>query len=262
MIAIRRSSAARAGFSLLEVLVASAILGVVMMVVLSTLTASLALWRNTESKSLADREGRASKLLLAQDLANVVMPPEPALWPRLVTNTATNTGVSAVHLQLLTAVAADYQSGSGNPGDVCYVEYAILPSTNGPGHELRRLFWPSGQTYSNVLAGGSFPGAQPPGGFQSLGFHLLPDNRMAARGSGALAGEVNETNFVLLDANLRPFTGPPTPLNRPAVLEVTFAVADPETLRNTDRLNDTNNILRNVGLYSTRFHLPKPPNEP
>jgi prepilin-type N-terminal cleavage/methylation domain-containing protein len=258
MIALRRSAAVRAGFSLLEVLVASAILGVVMMVVLSTLTASLALWRNTESKSLADREGRASKLLLAQDLANVVMPSAPALWPRLVTNT----GASAVHLQFLTAVAADYYSGSGNPGDVCYVEYAILPSTNGPGHELRRLFWPSGQTYSNVLAGGSFPGAQPPAGFQSLGFHLLPDNRMAARGSGALAGEVSETNFVLLDADLRPFTGPPSPDNRPAVVEVTFAVADPETLRNTQLLDNPDYILRNAGLYSTRFHLPAPSTAP
>jgi prepilin-type N-terminal cleavage/methylation domain-containing protein len=249
-----------AGFSLLEVLVASAILGVVMMVLLSTLTTSLSLWRTTESKSLADREARASQLLLAQDLANVVMPAEPNLWPRIVTNRIGRDNV--LYLKFLTTVPSDYQSGAADVGDVCYVEYAVLPSTNAPGSELRRLFWASSKAFSDVISSGSFPAVQAQDQFQSLGMHLLPTNRMAARGLGRLATEANNTNFILLGTNMLPFTGAPSPANYPAAIEVNFAVADPDTLRNTDQLNNPDYILRNAGLYSTRFYLPKPPNAP
>lgn len=255
-----RLQSARAGFSLLEVLVASAILGVVMMVLLSTLTTSLALWRNTENKALADREGRASQLLLAQDLANVVIPANSALWPRL----RTNGGV--VYLQFLTAVGSDYQSGAGDTGDVCYVEYAVADSTNGPGRELRRLMWFSGDTYTKVLS------ASPPGfpttnaatsaDFQSLGLNLLAENRMAVRGTGSLASVVNNTNFIILGPDLQPLAGAYSQSNYPAAIEVNFAVADPDTLRNTGLLNNPSYILRNAGLYSTRFSLPEPPDTP
>jgi prepilin-type N-terminal cleavage/methylation domain-containing protein len=250
------------GFSLLEVLVASAVLGVVMLVLLNTLSTSLSLWRTTESKSSADREARASQLLLAQDLASVVMPANPELWPRIVTN---RTGrVNVLYLKFLTAKPPDYQSTSEDAGDVCYVEYAVLPSTNGPGSELRRLFWPSGKTFSEVISKTNFPSAPPPAQFQSLGLNLLPTNRLAARGLGGgnLANEANNTNFVLLNANMRQFNGVPSVGNYPAAIEVNFAVADPETLRNTNLLSNPNYILRNAGLYSTRVYLPKPPNAP
>ncbi len=244
------------GFSLLEVLVASAILGVVMMVLLSTLTTSLSLWRTTESKSLADREARASQLLLAQDLANVVMPANASLWPRIVTNRIGRDNV--LYLKFLTTVPSDYQSA---PGDVCYVEYAVVPSTNVPGSELRRLFWGSGETYSNVIAKTNFPANNATStNFQSLGLYLLPTNRMAARGLGRLANEANNINFILLGTNMLPFAGALSPSNYPAAIEVNFAVADPDTLRNTNQLKDADYVLRNAGLYSTRFYLPKPPN--
>jgi prepilin-type N-terminal cleavage/methylation domain-containing protein len=248
------------GFSLLEVLVASAILGVVMMVLLSTLTTSLSLWRTTESKSLADREARASQLLLAQDLANIVMPVNSDLWPRIVTNRIGRDNV--LYLKFLTTVPSDYQSGSGDAGDVCYVEYAVLPSTTASGSELRRLFWPSSKAFSDVISRGRFPAAQPQGQFQSLGLNLLATNKMAARGLGKLSTEANNTNFILLGTNMLPFTGAPSPANYPAAIEVNFAVTDPDTLRNTTLLANPNYILRNAGLYSTRFYLPKPPNAP
>jgi prepilin-type N-terminal cleavage/methylation domain-containing protein len=261
MIALNRSRYAPAqGFSLLEVLVASAVLGVVMLVLLNTLSTSLSLWRTTESKSSADREARASQLLLAQDLASVVMPANSGLWPRIVTN---RTGrVNVLYLKFLTAKPPDYQSTPEDAGDVCYVEYAVLPSTNGPGSELRRLFWPSGKTFSEVISKTNFPSAPPPAQFQSLGLNLLPTNRVAARGLGALANEANNTNFVLLGTNMLPLTGTLSASNYPAAIEVNFAVADPETLRNTNLLSNPNYILRNAGLYSTRVYLPKPPNAP
>lgn len=261
----RRLPVSAAGFTLLEVLVASAILGVVMMVLLSTLSTSMSLWRNTESKAASDREARASGLLLAQDLASVVVPANPNLWPRILTNRVNRE--NTLFLRFLTAKSADYQSSEADPGDVCYVEYAVLPATNGPGRELRRLFWPSGKTYTEVIAKGAFPAVQPQTEFQSLGLNLLPTNRMAARGLGALLNEANNTNFVLLGTNnstraLLPFTGTPSISNFPVAVEVNFAVTDPDIQRNTSLLNNPQYILRNAGLYSTRFFLPKPPNAP
>ena len=253
------------GFTLLEVLVASAILGVVMLVLLNTLSTSMSLWRNTEAKAASDREARASGLLLAQDLGNVVMPANPNLWPRILTNRVNRE--NTLFLRFLTTKPADYQTSPDDAGDVCYVEYAVLPSTNASGRELRRLFWPSGKTYTDVIMKGAFPSAQPQTEFQSLGLNLLPTNRMAARGLGALLNEANNTNFVLLGTNnsdraLLPFTGNLSASNYPVAIEVNFAVTDPDVMRNTNLLNNPQYILRNAGLYSTRYFLPKPPTAP
>jgi len=252
------------GFTLLEVLVASAILGVVMLVLLNTLSTSMSLWRNTEAKAASDREARASGLLLAQDLSSVVMLANSNLWPRILT--ARVGGANTIVLQFLTAKPADYQTSPDDTGDVCYVEYAVLPSTNASGRELRRLFWPSGKTFTEVVGKGAFPRAQAQTEFQSLGLNLLPTNRMAARGLGALLNEANNTNFVLLGTNdsrkpgaLLPFTGNRSLSNYPVAIEINFAVTDPDIQRNTNLLNNPQYILRNAGLYSTRFFLPKPP---
>ncbi len=253
-------NAGRGGFTLIEVLVSSAVLAIVLAVMFSALSTSMSLWRNTDNKIVADREARAVGLMLARDLANAIVPADPNLWPRLGTNS------TGLELKFLTLSPADMQSAAGgnaNTGDVCYVEYAVLPSTNGPGLEVRRLFWSSGKTYADVLSRGAFPDAAPAGEFESLGLNLLPSNDMAAGGlSDRQKTEVNNTNFILLGTNMLPFTGAPGPENYPAAIEVNFAVADPDTVANTDLISNPNYILRNAGLYSFRIPLPKPPNAP
>lgn len=253
-------SVSTAGFTLLEVLVASAVLAIVLVIMFSALSTSMSLWRNTDSKIAADREARAVELLLARDLANVVMPASANLWPRLATNRSGRDNV--YYLKFLTAAPGAMQSGAGTePGDVCYVEYAVLPSTNGPGREVRRLFWPSRQTFSDVIRAGAFPSApQAASAYQSLGLNLLPTNNMAARGLGPLVGEANNTNFVLLGTNMLPLDN--TAGNYPAAIEVNFSVADRTTLANPDVIGRANYVLRNAGLYSFRIPLPKPPNAP
>ena len=245
------------GFTLIEVMVSAAILAIVLAVMFSALSTSMSLWRNTDNKIVADREARAVELLLARDLANVIMPAATKFWPRV-----TNSG-GVFYLKFLTATPADAQPATaGNTGDVCYVEYAVLPSTNGPGREVRRLFWPSGKTYTDVLSTGALPGPQAADQFESLGLNLLPTNTMAARGLGNLVNEANNTNFVLLGSNLLPFTGTPGPNNYPAAIEVNFAVVDPTTLGNTNLISRSTYVLRNAGLYSFRIPLPKPPSAP
>ncbi len=249
------------GFTLIEVLVSSAVLAIVLAVMFSALSTSMSLWRNTDNKIVADREARAVNFLLSRDLANVVMPASTNLWPRIVTNRIGRENV--YYLKFLTVVPAEGQSATGTEaGDVCYVEYVVLPSTNGPGREMRRLFWPSSKTFSNVLRPGVLPGLQAANQFESLGLNLLLTNSMAARGLGDLANEANNTNFILLGTNMLPFTGVPGPNNYPAAIEVNFAVADPTTLANTNLINRSTYVLRNAGLYSFRIPLPKPPNAP
>ena len=246
------------GFTLIEVMVSAAILAIVLAVMFSALSTSMSLWRNTDNKIVADREARAVELLLGRDLANVIIPAATNFWPHV-------TNINNVsYLKFLTATPADAQSATAaNAGDVCYVEYAVVPSTNGPGREVRRLFWPSFLTYSNVLQKDTFPtNIANTTNFQSLGLNLLPTNSMAARGLGPLASEINNTNFILLGRNLLPFTGTPGPTNYPAAIEVNFAVADPTTLANTNLINRSTYVLRNAGLYSFRIPFPNPPNAP
>jgi type II secretory pathway pseudopilin PulG len=243
-------------FSLLEVLVASAILGIVMMVLLSTLTTSLSLWRNTESKSLADREARAAEMWIKQDLANVYMGTNANLWPR------TNNSGGNFFLQFLTLNSPDYDPAS--LGDLIYVEYSLAPASNA----IMRFAMSGQQTFDTILKAGNFNPRRRPTleGAQLLAANVLTNNRDAARGT-VLGGLADTDYFVLLstnhrDQNLLPMVGAYDSTNYPAAIEVNFAVADPDTLRNTEQLNNPNYILRNAGLYSTRFYLPKPPNAP
>lgn len=262
---------ARGGFTLVELLVSSAVLAIVLSVMFAALSTGLSLWRNTDNKILADREARAIELVLMRDLANVVMPASSNLWPRLVTNRIGRDSI--VYLRFLTAAPAELQLPAGaQTGDVCYVEYAVVAATNvsatnapaAVGRELRRFFLPSGNTFSNVIASNAFPmtNVATNTNFLSLGINLLPSNSIAARGigGGSLSREVKNTSFILLGPDLLEFRPPATSSNYPVAIEINFAVADPETLANTNLLANPNTILRNAGLYSFRIPLPKPPN--
>jgi prepilin-type N-terminal cleavage/methylation domain-containing protein len=234
------------GFSLLEVLVASAVLAVVLTVLLGTLTTSLSLWRNTEGKLYSDREARAAELLLAQDLSSVFMPTNPNLWPR------TNKG----SLQFLVTKPQEYQ-GSGELGDVCFVEYAVNPQDN----TLTRVFYPSERTFTEIIRAEAFP-SPIVAGRQILATNVLSDNRDAVRGL-ALYREANRNFFVMLGTNrgtLLEHTGSYGPDNRPVAVEVNFAVTDPSSMDNRDLWESRQNMkLRNAGLYSFRINLPEPP---
>jgi prepilin-type N-terminal cleavage/methylation domain-containing protein len=258
--------AVRGGFTLIEVMVSAAVLAIVLAVMFSALSTSMSLWRNTDNKIVADREARAVHFLLSRDLANVVMPASTNLWPRIVNSRVGRDDV--YYLKFLTAVPAAGQSATGaEAGDVCYVEYVVATLTNTPGkvssREVRRLFWPSGLTYTNVIKADKFPTNDvKTTNFQSLGLNLLSTNSMAARGLGTLSQWVNATNFMLLGTDMLPFTGVPGPNNYPAAIEVNFAVADPTTLANTNLINRSTYVLRNAGLYSFRIPLPKPSSAP
>lgn len=120
-------------FSLLEVLVAMAVLSVVMLILLQTTAASLGLWKRSENKIAATKEGRAATLAMAQDFQNMVVPASPSLWPR----------ARPQSLAFLVARPPDYQSGATNTGDVCFVEYRVV-------YEQQRSFIERGEAESGA----------------------------------------------------------------------------------------------------------------
>jgi prepilin-type N-terminal cleavage/methylation domain-containing protein len=239
------------GFTLIEVLVSAAILSILMAVMFAALSTSLSLWRNTDSKMIADREARAAHLMLALDLANAVLPADTKFWPRLRTNG------SNIFLQLLTTAPADFQpSVGGTNGDVCYVEYSIPAGTD----KLMRFFYGSEQTFTDILQGPGFRSAPTTNDAQLLAANILTNNRDAVRDLSVLFTNADRRNFNLLNPSLALLTNAYSNTNWPAVVEVNFSVGDPNVTANQDLLKSASYRLRNAGAYSLRFQLPKPPN--
>jgi prepilin-type N-terminal cleavage/methylation domain-containing protein len=110
-------------FTLLEVLVTSAILGMVLFVLLSVVSTTLELWRGSRMELSVTREGRTGMSLVDMDLRNIILLTNAnnSLMPRINTNNY-NERESFVAMQFLTIMPPDYQ-GKSERGDLCYVEY-------------------------------------------------------------------------------------------------------------------------------------------
>jgi prepilin-type N-terminal cleavage/methylation domain-containing protein len=109
----------RDGFTLLELLVSSVVLGIIMMVLLASASTGLSLWRNTEQRISVDREGRTAMHLLTQDLTGILNLSNPALQPQF-----DRTRDAVTPLRFLTVKPRDYQTNTAvDVGDVCFVEY-------------------------------------------------------------------------------------------------------------------------------------------
>jgi type II secretory pathway pseudopilin PulG len=249
------------GFTILELLVSSVVLLIVLGIMLATLTTSLGLWRGTENRLSADREARAAELLMAQDLAGVVMGTNPNLWPRL----------NGASLQFLTTKPSDYQIDTNDIGDVCFVEYTFVadPKTSA-GQLLVRRFLGSSWTYSNIISSGAFPpvntndiGGITNGCPQILATNLLATMTNAVRGAKIQKdGEMSKENIAVLGTNMLKISPPYSASNYPRAIEVNFAAANPDAISNADLLDNPNYRPRDAGVYSFRVLLPKPPGFP
>jgi prepilin-type N-terminal cleavage/methylation domain-containing protein len=117
--AARGERTPRTGFTLLELLVSMAVMSIVILVLLQTTAASLSLWRISEGKIAAGREGRGAIQLIDQDFKGMIVPTNAALQPVLDGDTG---------FRFLTLKPRDFQdtaTAAGNVGDVCFVEYRI-----------------------------------------------------------------------------------------------------------------------------------------
>lgn len=211
------------------------------------------LWRGTDSKIYADRESRAARLQISQDLSNAIVPSNSDFWPRV------SVQGDVYYLQMLTKATPKYQPNSDTDrGSACYVEYVTAEK----GTKLKRSFLGSKETFDTILKSGSFPnpGSGPAEESQLLAANLLPENADAVRGFGAIYDEAPKLKFVVLTgAELLP--NPPSPTNPPRAIELNFAITDPDsaTEEGLRLLEDNPNYrLRDAGLYSFRIALPLP----
>ena len=129
----RKSPANAAGFTLLELLVSAAMIGVIMMIMLTATSTSMAIWRNSERAIAVDREARNAMSLIADDFSNMLPVATNApshLQPVFYTDAEEvpggdqPDGQGQVFIEALVLRPRDYQAnGSGNNGDLCYVRY-------------------------------------------------------------------------------------------------------------------------------------------
>jgi prepilin-type N-terminal cleavage/methylation domain-containing protein len=141
----------RQGFTILELLVSAAILGIVMFVMLAAMDTGMRLWKTTQDKIVIDREARSAFSLIAEDLKSMFNPPLPVPAP-VFQNPA---GGDGKFMEFLVLKSPGYQSqnssaSAGNVGDVCYVRYSFR------NNQILRAFADSKPTF-DALQNNQFP---------------------------------------------------------------------------------------------------------
>ena len=111
------SRASCRGFTLLELMVSTALIGIIMSVLLMATSTSLSMWRSSEDKISVDREGRTAAALMSEDLRGMVAIPNLNADFR-------NPGSGGNFMEFFVLKPQDYQDAeAGNVGDVCFVQY-------------------------------------------------------------------------------------------------------------------------------------------
>jgi type II secretory pathway component PulJ len=139
---------AKRAFTILELLVSCAILGIVMFVMLAAVDTGMRLWKTTEEKIQIDREGRIALSQISQDLKNMINPSSPK--PIFIMQPKDG----ETFMKFLVLKPEDYQDNTMTPpenvGDVCYVEYKLQDK------KIYRGFVDSKETFEK-LKSGNFP---------------------------------------------------------------------------------------------------------
>jgi type II secretion system protein J len=134
------------GFTLLELLVATAIAAIVLLVINATFFSALRLHNTTHEKIDTDLELQRTLGIIRRDLAGIVLPGNPqatnVLFGQLTTETFTSTSMDTSGGE---RVSPDLYTTSGRIdgwnsfSDVQMVSYFLTPATDGPTKNLVRL---------------------------------------------------------------------------------------------------------------------------
>jgi prepilin-type N-terminal cleavage/methylation domain-containing protein len=162
----------RRAFSLLEVLVAMAVLSLVLVLLLSVTNNASKLWRANENRVDSYREARAAINTIADDLASLCVSTNTAYFAvtpesgadadlPAVTTGATTSGMNG-KLFFLTALPADAQETGKNKSDLCTAGYFLAydkTALTGKGvasYNLYRYFRSSDDTFTALKTGKPF----------------------------------------------------------------------------------------------------------
>jgi prepilin-type N-terminal cleavage/methylation domain len=159
------------GFTLLEILVALAVLSLLIVVLMSMVDSGTKLWRENENRVEAYREARAALSMMERDLRNAVargntnfIRINEQAFARLQESDVQKNTNWAGAIFFLSAQPAAAQEFTANRGDLCEVGYFLAygnsssgPLTSGGGKSMNlyRYFRSSDGTFSNLSSGAS-----------------------------------------------------------------------------------------------------------
>jgi len=232
-------------FTLLEVLVATGVLATMMVILLGSLSSSMSLWRTTESKISADREGRSAHFLLYQDLASAYAPTNTSGWP---TNLWPQIKSNGTFIRFLTLKPGDYQAANNN-GDICCVEYSVDTNT----HAIYRNFVSSSDTFLSISNNKMMP--QPNNAPQLLADYVIPNTNAAKPDPSDTAFIIPNFVGVRVVPSGSGIAYQAAGTQRPDAIEVNISTADMEAVKNIDTLSKTTAGIRSAGFFSFRANL-------
>ena len=139
----------RKAFSLVELLVAMAVFGLLCLLLFSIVGRATALWRDQEKKQEGFREARAALSIFSRDLQNAIVSTNSS-WFHASSN----------RIAFLAALPATAQAAGHDRGDICVVGYSlewgrVNPDDPGevPSLSLYRYVRFSDPTYATILSG-------------------------------------------------------------------------------------------------------------
>lgn len=149
-------------FTLLEILVAVAVLSVLLVILLNIVQSATGLWRQSENRAEAYRESRAALQLMAANLKNNLASTNANFFRTNLISSTNGNGTSSVAFLATQSLAGQPQ---GNIGDVCaigfFVDYGdkspIAKEKGRQSRNLYRYFLGSNETFSALTSTGLFP---------------------------------------------------------------------------------------------------------
>lgn len=192
------AGARRRGFTLIELMVATAIMAILVLAVMTITSHVLGTWSNASGRLGANAEARSALQYLGDDLETLVVRPKKQTWLKVTRGTLGATGGDAPNISMITATEYRDRPTTGDDyGNICAVNYQLAfqhPITGGttgiappPIAGLYRKVLSPETTFDDVLAG-------------AVGNETLHE-QIAAHGSTALFENFLSSNVVNLSVD-------------------------------------------------------------
>jgi type II secretory pathway pseudopilin PulG len=206
-------AALRGAFTLVEMLVTTALTMLMILVLLSTLSSVAGNFQKVEARAGVFREARpalqmiSSELQCAVSLDRVTPPKDPSTpaWPTVQTGLGGESSFG-----FLTHLPQAAQS-PGDKSDICLVGYFLAPANHGK--SLYRRLIPSNETFDRLAAGAP----------------LFKEGDMNVKDSEPVADNVLGMKVAFLDATFKDIGANPA---RAAYIELSLRVIDDRTAEN------------------------------
>lgn len=238
----------RQAFTMIELLVAMAVLAVLLVLMMNMVDSGTKLWRQTESRVDAYREARAALMVMTRDFQNANPSSANFFKFNILSGAAsTNYGDNVFFLTSVSTNAQDANSKS----DLCavgyFLAYSRTPASTNQTLNLYRHFRSSNQTYSNLVADNLFSGITA----GSSGEELLARNVVGLKITPISTNGVGQwsTGF-----------SPTTDAPLPNVVEITVTAINQDLSKKLkeEEWSQTNSPLMKQAMqtFTTRVYLP------